>query len=270
MKDTDIIAHRGASGEAPENTLSAIKLAWEQGADGVEIDVQLSKDGEIVVIHDENTARTGGVNRTVKDQTLKELKSIDAGSWKNERWHNEKIPTLSEVLNTVPAGKSVLIEVKCEPEIMPTLERVLAHSKPNHCRITICSFSLAVAQAAREHFSDHEILLIANLNKIGASAPKLNKLIKTATLNRLDGLSLCANSKAYAEITKKVSSNALKLYVWTIDSVSAVQQIANLGVNGIITNCPELLANKCNKRAIQTLYDLDNNDNINPIADQSF
>ena len=85
LKNCLIIAHRGESFDAPENTLAAVNLAWERGADAVEIDVQLSKDNKIVVIHDENTKRTGGRNKLVKNQTLKELKELDVGIYRDKK-----------------------------------------------------------------------------------------------------------------------------------------------------------------------------------------
>ncbi len=107
-----IIAHRGASFDAPENTLAAIRLAWQQQADAVEIDVHLSRDRHLVAIHDFNTRKTTGRNRPVARQTLAQLRTLDAGQWKHPRWRGEKIPTLEEVLATVPPGKRLFIEIK--------------------------------------------------------------------------------------------------------------------------------------------------------------
>src|SRR5262245_4724666 len=94
----EIVAHRGASYDAPENTLASLKLAWEQKADASEFDVFLSKDGKIVVIHDADTKRTAGVDKKVVSQTLDELRALDVGSWKNAKFKGEKIPTLDEML----------------------------------------------------------------------------------------------------------------------------------------------------------------------------
>src|SRR5438445_6957075 len=112
----EIIAHRGASYDAPENTLASVKLAWEQKADAVEIDVHLSKDGSIVVIHDANTSKVAGVRKRVSDQTLAELKGLDVGRWKGPKWASERIATLDEVLATVPERKRLFIEIKCEAD----------------------------------------------------------------------------------------------------------------------------------------------------------
>ena len=117
-----IIAHRGASGEAPENTMDAFKLAWELGADGIEGDFHLTHDGHIVAIHDKDTNKvTKGKNKLiVKKTNLQELQKIDVGSWKNEKYFKARIPTLEEVIDSLPMGKKFFIEIKCGTEIIQT------------------------------------------------------------------------------------------------------------------------------------------------------
>ncbi|MFV2065815.1 MAG: glycerophosphodiester phosphodiesterase family protein, partial [Pirellulales bacterium] len=97
-----IVGHRGASHDAPENTLAAFQLAWQRGADGVEGDFYLTSDGHIVCIHDADTERVAGEKLIVAESTLADLRQLDVGAWKGERWRGEKIPTLEEVLATVP------------------------------------------------------------------------------------------------------------------------------------------------------------------------
>src|SRR5258706_1541868 len=123
-----IIGHRGASLDAPENPLAEVRLAWQQQADAVEVDVHLSRDGKIVVIHDPNTRKLAGVNRKVARQTLAELRALDVGRRRGAAWIGERIPTLEEVLAAVPRSKRLFIEIKCGPEIAPELSRVLSRS----------------------------------------------------------------------------------------------------------------------------------------------
>ena len=123
-----IISHRGESSEAPENTLSAINLAWESGADGVEIDVHLTKDNQIVVIHNSRTKSISGKRFRIKSSTLEKLKSLDIGRTIGKKYYSERIPTLNEVLLTVPPGKYIFIEIKCGVEIIPYLNQVLKHT----------------------------------------------------------------------------------------------------------------------------------------------
>src|SRR5436190_9554723 len=96
----ELVAHRGASADAPENTVAAIKLAWEQKADASEFDVYLTKDGKIVVIHDATTKRTAGEDKKVADTSLEDLRKLEVGKWKNPKFAGEKIPTLEEMLAT--------------------------------------------------------------------------------------------------------------------------------------------------------------------------
>jgi len=124
-----IVAHRGASGSAPENTLAALNLAWELGADGVEIDIHLTADGVPVCIHDPNLTRLAGVNADVSALSLAELQELDVGIWKGPEFIEEYVPTLEEALATVPEYKTLLIEVKDIPvktlnaALGPILER---------------------------------------------------------------------------------------------------------------------------------------------------
>src|ERR1700677_2285230 len=96
LRGAEIIAHRGASYDVPENTLAAFNLAWKEEADAVELDIYLTKDGKIVAIHDETTKRTTGVALNVADSTLAELQQLDAGAWKNAVWKGEQIPSLEQ------------------------------------------------------------------------------------------------------------------------------------------------------------------------------
>ncbi len=97
-----IVAHRGASYDAPENTLAAFELAWQQGSDGVEGDFYLTADGKIVCIHDRDTQRTGGQKLAVEQSTLSQLRSLEYGGWKDAKYKGEPIPTFEQVLKTVP------------------------------------------------------------------------------------------------------------------------------------------------------------------------
>ena len=107
-----IVAHRGASGDSPENTLRAFRLAWKQGADAIEGDFHLTNDGRIVCFHDRNTSKLTGENYTISQTTLAELQSLDAGSWKGREFAGTRIPTIEEVFHCIPPGKQIFIEIK--------------------------------------------------------------------------------------------------------------------------------------------------------------
>ncbi len=138
-----IIGHRGASREAPENTLESFRLAWDQGADGIEADFRLTADGRIVCMHDATTSRTTGVDLNIADTTLEELRRLDAGLWKGPGWSGALIPTLAEVLAAIPPGTWFFIEIKSGPEIIVPLAEVLRASGHSPERIRLLSFSAA-------------------------------------------------------------------------------------------------------------------------------
>ena len=118
----------GASFDAPENTLSAVALAWKQGADAVEIDVHCSRDGKVVVIHDPTLRKLARCPGSVCDKTFAELQRLDVGLWKHERWLGERIPSIEAVLGTIPKRKRLFIEVKCGVEGLPELVVALSRS----------------------------------------------------------------------------------------------------------------------------------------------
>ena len=114
-----IIAHRGASFYAPENTMSAFKLAMEYGVDGIEMDVHVTKDGKIVVIHDDTTGRTGTQNLEIKTNDLETLKKVDVGSWFDTKYQGEQIPVLDNLVKEVPSSFELYIEIKSELDTVP-------------------------------------------------------------------------------------------------------------------------------------------------------
>ena len=240
----EIIAHRGASHDAPENTVAAIKLAWEQNADGSEFDVYLSKDGRVVVLHDKDTERTAGVKKVVADCTLAELRSLDVGKWKDPKYAGEKIPTLEEMLATVPAGKKVFVEVKCGPEIVPEMVRVLKASKLKPEQTPVISFNADVIAAVKKARPDLPAYWLAGLKenkKTKTPPPTAEDVIATAKRINADGVDLQAApvlDKAYAD---KVRAAGLRLYVWTVNDVAEARRMVEVGAEGITTDRPAWL-----------------------------
>ncbi len=237
------IAHRGASSEAPENTLAAFRLGWQQ-TEAVENDIYLSKDGRIVVIHDGDTKRVAGVEKKVEDQTLAELKALDVGRWKDPKWAGERIPTLEEVLAAMPPNKWILVEIKCGPQILPALKRIIDQSKKSPDQIVIQSFSFEVCAAAKKKFPKHKVFFLCGFQKdkkTGAWSPTARELIDPAKQAGLDGLAVGYGEKVNADLVRQTKKAGLTLFVWTVDDPAAAQQAKNLGVDGIITDCPALL-----------------------------
>jgi glycerophosphoryl diester phosphodiesterase len=237
----EIIGHRGASHDAPENTLASIRLAWKQSADASETDVYLTKDGQIVVIHDSNTRRVGGRNQKVVDQTLAELKQLDVGRWKGEQWAGERIPTLAEYLAEIPKGKRLFIEIKCGPEIVPRLVQVLRDAQKRPEQTCLISFSYDVMRAAKHELPELKCYWIVELKqnkKTGRWSPQLATLIRKAKDANLDGIDFGDSPVLDREFVSKLKQSGLGVYTWTVDSVPEAKRLERAGVDGITTNRP--------------------------------
>jgi glycerophosphoryl diester phosphodiesterase len=246
----EIIAHRGASHDAPENTVAAIQLAWGQQADASEFDVFLSRDGKIVVLHDQDTKRVAGVDRKVADQTLAELRRLDVGRWKGDKFAGEKIPTLEEMLATVPPGKRVFIEVKCGPEIVPELDRVLRASRLEPAQTPVISFHAGVVGAVKKARPDLAAYWVVSLKaRKGKEPPTAEALIEQARAIRADGLDLSASPVLDRAYARKIKAARLKLYVWTVNDAALARRMVEIGVDGITTDRPGWLRGRLAERA---------------------
>lgn len=248
---TQIIAHRGASRDAPENTLAAFKLGYLQLADANELDIRLTKDGRIVVIHDFDTRRTGGIPRKVVDQTLEQLRRQDVGRW--GRWRregfSEKIPLLDEVLALVPGGCRLFLEIKCGPEILPELHSVLQRSDNRPEQTVLIGFGYETMKAAKEKLPGCEVNLLATWRKLTRKFPPVGELIEKAKAAKLDGLDLNSGFPIGRELVAKVHKAGLKLYTWTVDDPRIARREADAGVDGITTNRPGWLRQHLGARA---------------------
>ena len=237
----DVIGHRGASRDAPENTLASVNLAWKRGADAVEIDVFLSKDGRIVVTHDETPKRFGGPDRKIADQTLAELKKIDVGRWKNKKWTGERMPTLTEVLDTIPQGKRLLIEIKCGPEIIAELKRVLKAAGKKREQTAIIGFSYSSMKAVKQALPRLKVYWVVGLKRDKKSrrwSPGIETLIRKSKSAKLDGLNLSDKPVIDRDYVMRVHTAGLRFYVWTVNSVAAARRLTAAGVDGITTDRP--------------------------------
>ena len=237
--DFRLVAHRGESFDAPENTLASVNLAWNRNADAVEIDVHLSKDKHVVVIHDPNTKRTGGRNKKVINQTLEELKELDVGSWKQKKYKNERIPTLKEVLETVPQEKTLIIEIKSDKKILPYIKEDILNSYVGLRQIEIISFDYSTVIAAKMMLPEVRVLYLANLDYswiTRISSPSAEKLINRVNEGKLDGLNVWAGKMLTQSFVKKVNEANLLLYVWTVNNPIFAKTLFSWGVDAVTTD----------------------------------
>lgn len=242
-----IIAHRGESFDAPENTLASVNLAWERNAEAVEIDVRLSKDNRVIVFHDRRTLRIGNKNKKVKNQTLDELKQLDVGSWKSEKFKNEKIPTLKEVFQTVPKYKKIIVEIKSSIKIIPYVVSEINTSNLTNDQIEIISFKYDVISAIKKELPHIKALYLADLDYTWMTkvfSPTVKQLIEKAKEANLDGLNVWAGKMLTEKFCYEVKWAGLLLYCWTVDNPNHAKQLANWGIDGITTNRAEWLTNQ--------------------------
>ena len=236
-----IIGHRGASRDAPENTLAAFHLAWEQGADGVELDVQMTRDGHVVVIHDESALRTAGLDVEIAAAPFSKLRALDAGSWKSPAWAGERIPELKDVLADVPPGRKVFIEIKCGMEILAALRETLERSPLTVEQLGVVGFNRDVMRLARQRLPVSEVLWNVELKTGGAAgawAPGVDILGRQAREAKLDGLGIGVRGKVDSAFIRAALEQKLKLFAWTVDDPGLAAELVRLGVHYIVTNRP--------------------------------
>ena len=239
-KSVEIIAHRGASYLAPENTMASVTLGWEKNAD-VEVDVHLSRDNRIVVIHDASTKRITGTDLKVKETNSEELRKLDYGSFKGQEFANERMPFLDDVLKTIPPERKLYIEIKCGKEILPFLSQTIIESG-KISQIVIIGFDIEVVTSSKQLIGVPTYWLrgTKKVKETEQWIPHDPELIQTVKDKGLDGLDV-----HYAGVTKEfvdaVKAAGQKLYVWTVDDPDEAKRLVRLGVTGITTNRPEWL-----------------------------
>lgn len=242
-----ILAHRGASAYAPENTLAAFLLARELGADGVELDVQLSRDGVPVVIHDHTVERTTNGYGRVSELTIWELKQLDAGAWKDAAFSGEKIPTLAEVFDVLadwlrPARRTpqglINVELKTERLKSDGLERAVINliNKYNlGDRILLSSFNpLALYRAKKQSPNLKRGLLYEQTMPLPLRRAWLRFWVNPQAMHP-EHTMIDARYMAWARRKR------LEVNTWTVDDPLEARRLADLGVNAIITNTPDVI-----------------------------
>lgn len=230
-----IMAHRGSSGDFPENTIAAFHKAVEEKSDSIELDVRLSKDGVLVVCHDATIKRTSDGNGHISDLTLEELKKYDFGSWKSEEFKGEQIPTLEEVLISLKDTDLLLnIEIKNGPIIQKGIEEKLLkmiNKYGYNDRVMVSSFDHLSLKRLYDLDQNIKIGLIFHINLINLFEYIKNTGIKPYSIH-----------PNHFYITKDMIEEAhrqdIKVFAYTIDDVSLGNKYKDKGVDGIITNRP--------------------------------
>ncbi|MCE5317226.1 MAG: hypothetical protein LLG04_07675 [Parachlamydia sp.] len=230
-----LVAHRGASSEAPENTMSAIQLGLEIGVDCVEIDVHLTADEQLVLIHDAIIGRTasGAIGKRIAHMTLAEIQKLDAGSWFGASFKGEKIPTLDQLLQLDRGTAGIMIEVKHghafpEPLAAAIVKSYRAAPKPDS--LIVGSFS---------------VLLLETVQKMAPEIPLMGIVEKKALLTSFDHLNLKYMALWYKLINPPLLATCheagQKIWTFTVDDLDTARFLLSIGIDGIISNKPRLL-----------------------------
>lgn len=234
FQNPTVMAHRGLSADAPENTLYAFSDAISVGADFIELDVQQTRDGVLVVMHDSNLKRTTGVNKDIWDVDYADIQNLDAGSWFDPAYANARIPTLEETLQFVDKRAKLNIEIKPTKHDSDTLEQDVAelitrYQYTDACYVTSFSYgSLKKVKEANPEIRTGYLMSVAYGQFYSlkyADAFSLNKVFVTS------------------QVVNAAHQQGKQIFAWTVNSMSEVRSLCNLHVDSIITDDPVMVQN---------------------------
>ena len=214
-------------------------LAWENNADAVEVDVHLSKDNKIVVMHDDSTERTSGVTLDIRKTVSSQLRQLDVGAFKAKCFKGEKVPFLDEILELLPPDKKLFAEIKCGQDILPYLQEAIARSRKGH-QITLMSFNLETIAMVKDSMPQVVAYwLIGTMadGHTGQILPHDKQLADTAKENNLDGMAVKWDGVTTGFLTY-AKATGLDVYAWTVDDPKVAFELQRLRIDGVITNRP--------------------------------
>ncbi|MBM7648642.1 glycerophosphoryl diester phosphodiesterase [Bacillus ectoiniformans] len=246
-KDILNVAHRGASGHAPEHTITSYKMGEQMHGDYIEIDLQMTKDGELIAMHDETLDRTTNGTGQVKDHTLAEIKQLDAGSWFNEKYPEMakpeyaglKVPTLDEVFQTFGKNANYYIETK-SPEVYPGMEEALLEKVKQYGinKDTLLVQSFSAASLLKMHDLDPSVNLV---QLMWYTSPATLSDAELAAVKQY-AIGIGPNSSMIdQEYVHKVVNSGLEIHPYTVNEKEEMQKLIDWGVTGIFTNFPDRL-----------------------------
>ncbi len=237
-----IIAHRGASYDAPENTLAAVNLAWSHGARMVEVDVHLTSDHQIVVIHDQDTKRLFDQNKVINRSSYNELRELHLSDYRV--FSNERIPLLKDVLNTIPREGKLVIEIKSNEDIVPPLKEQLSKVDLAPEQIEIISFDFDIVSYSKKQMPQYRTLWLLDLDYfwpswlIFISAKKLrDKLLE----HSLDGVNVWAGKMLNQEFIDVFQDSGLSVYAWTVNDPNMASHLVSMGIDAVTTDRPRYI-----------------------------
>ena len=234
-----VVAHRGASAEAPENTIPAFELAWKQGADAIEGDFHLTKDGQIVCIHDRDTGKVADRKLLVSESTLAELQTLDVGAHKDARFKGTKIPTIAEVFATVPEGRMIFIEIKCGGEIVNPLIDEIGKSGLQQEQIVVISFNANVLKELKMKAPEYKVSWLCNFKGNGKDRPVSPSIETTLdTLGDIETRAISSGISIPDEYLATLMAQGYEWHVWTVNDRETARRAKARGAASITTDVP--------------------------------
>lgn len=236
-----IVAHRGASWDAPENTLAAFRRAWAFGAEAVELDVRVTRDNHVLVIHDASTKRTTGVDLAVAQHTLAELTALDAGSWKGAQFAGERLPTLHDALATIPPGRAMFVEIKSDIATVPTVAAAVRAGTPTNATILLQGYDAATLAALAAALPDAAAYWTVDppTDAAGRVLPYPRSLIDDARARGFAGLALQHDAVDGAFLSAARAAGVF-IDVWTVNDAALLAEWGERDVRWIETDRPDL------------------------------
>lgn len=242
VREYCLIGHRGAASDAPENTLASIDRALEWGVDAIEIDVHLTSDGAVVLMHDRTLNRTTNGKGKVKRHTLQEILNLDAGSWFSEKFNGEKVPTLDAVIERIAGRCTLLIEVKEHSGYSPGVEKAVAESIRKHNASAWCKVISLKHKVIRNFHSDHPDILLQRsyVGKVPLLPIYISNFLTFRGMKNYPYVEAFNMNKSFIfkRVLRKAERLGKKIHAWTDDDPNHAQKLIKKGVHGIITNDP--------------------------------
>ena len=253
-----VVAHRGMGqgfvqkGAPPENTLPAFMEGWKI-ARACELDVHLTKDGQVIVIHDDTTNRTTNASWTVRDRFAAELRSLDAGRWKAQKWAGTRLPLLDDVLDVMPDGCELFIELKDGPQVVPPAAELVRQSS-KASSVVLISFDVDTIMTAKEELPENDCLLIVvfeadygngRWNVLYDEGPGFRTVTKALVVDDLVALvkqydlnGIDASFALPPSLITRLNDEKLRSVVWTVNEPSIALDMVRLGVDTITSDVP--------------------------------
>ncbi len=239
-----ICAHRGENQTNPENTLSAFKEAVRLGAHMIEFDVRLTKDGHLIIMHDKTVDRTTNGKGLVSELTLKQIKQLDAGSWKSEKFKGEKVPLLSEALNVIPGNVWLNVHLKGDAKLGELTAKMLLKKKRTHQASISCN-----NEVLKGVKSVSEKISICNMERQTYRSEYVKGTIngKFAFIQLLNK----RNDSSLVDDVKKLNDNNIMINYYHAETADEVKELFDIGVNFILTNHLEEMLNVADSLGIK-------------------